>query len=81
MATRDQWNQHVYRTDQERKYIGFFVDQDGAEAWIAKQKEGTYEVSTQPPVRTAVVAPEPESEEPSGDADAPERGEDADASG
>ena len=39
------WNVNVYRTDvEEEQYVGFFYDRQAADAWIKKQKEGTYEV-------------------------------------
>lgn len=44
------WNANVYRTDiQPEEYVGFYIDEEAAKAWIKKQREGTYEVSTQGP--------------------------------
>ncbi len=45
------WDGHVYRTDvTPTKYIGFHFDTDAAQAWVDKQKEGTYEVSQEGPI-------------------------------
>ncbi len=46
------WNANVYRTDVEpEQFIGFHFDASGAQSWIDKQEEGTYEVSTEGPAK------------------------------
>jgi len=43
------WDTHVYRTDETPEtYIGFFFDAASAEKNV-KDKEGTYEVTTEKP--------------------------------
>ena len=43
------WNVHVYRTDtEEEEYVGFFLDEAQAKAWVAKH-EGDYEVTNEKP--------------------------------
>lgn len=52
------WHTYVYRTDLEvEKFVGFFLVDTDAEKWIGKQKEGSYEVSSERPgKRTARLA-------------------------
>lgn len=43
------WDAHVYRTDGERLYVGFFFDDKQAQAWVDGQTAGTFEVSDKGP--------------------------------
>lgn len=47
---RTDYQTFVYRTDvTPEKFCGAFFDEKGANGWVKKQKEGTYEVSTEKP--------------------------------
>lgn len=63
------WNSNVYRNDVDpEQYCGFHVDEAAAAAWIKKQKEGTYEVSTEgPTARKARLAAGEATEEAASD--------------
>jgi hypothetical protein len=52
------WHTYVYRTDLEaEEFTGLFLDDADANKWVGKQKEGTYEVSSERPgARSARLA-------------------------
>lgn len=44
------WDAHVFRTDgEDRVYVGFFLDDKAAQAWVDAQTAGTFEVSDKGP--------------------------------
>lgn len=48
------WDAHVWRTDtEEREYIGFFLDDAQAQAWVKTQTTGTFEVTDKGPRSSA----------------------------